>query len=81
MDSDPGGNNGALEGPSSTPHCAWWREVALALAGSMPLERTSIPPAGGRAQPEACIPSLEKVGRAPMGLQTGRVLVGLYSHG
>lgn len=32
MDSDPGGNNGALEGPSSIPHCAWWREVALALA-------------------------------------------------
>jgi hypothetical protein len=30
MDSDPRGNNGALEGPSSIPHCAWWREVALA---------------------------------------------------
>lgn len=30
MDSDPRVNNGALEGPSSIPHCAWWREVALA---------------------------------------------------
>lgn len=50
MDSVPGGNNGALEGPSSTPHCAWWREVALALAGSMPLGPASLRQVEGLSQ-------------------------------
>lgn len=45
----------------------------------MPLERISIQPAGGGAQPKVCISSLEKVGRVLLGLQTSRTLTGLYS--
>lgn len=45
----------------------------------MPLERISIQPAGGGAQPKVCISSLEKVGRVLLGLQPGWALTGLYS--
>lgn len=37
---------------------------------SMPCEKVSVQPAGGRALPKVCISSLEKVGRALLGLQT-----------